>query len=178
LKLLGSLSLLSHVPHPAAIGFVVCFALGGAGYVGLHQAASAKQPIAFNHAKHISNGLGCTDCHAGVQAQAKATLPTVDVCIGCHQVALTSSPEEERIRTVAAAGQELNWVQLTQTAPHVFFSHRRHVAVAHLACGECHGNMEQATRPPERAFRVFDMAACLNCHQQHRVNADCNDCHR
>jgi hypothetical protein len=176
LKLLGSLSLPSHIPY-AAGGFVLFFVLGAAGFVGLQHTAP-KQPIAFNHAKHVSNGVACTDCHSGVQTQAKATLPSVDVCIGCHQVALTNSPEEERVRTVAAAGQELNWVQLTQTAPHIFFSHRRHVAVAHLPCAECHGPMEQATKPPDRAFRVFNMATCIGCHQQHRVNADCNDCHR
>jgi hypothetical protein len=176
LKLLGSPSLLNHVPY-AAGGFVLFFVLGAAGFVGLQHTAP-KQPIAFNHAKHVSNGVACTDCHTGVQTQAKATLPSVDVCIGCHQVALTNSAEEERVRTVAAAGQELNWVQLTRTASHVFFSHRRHVAVAHLPCAECHGPMEQATKPPDRAFRVFNMATCIGCHQQHRVNADCNDCHR
>ena len=177
MKLLGTLSLLSSTPY-AAGGFVLFFVLGGASFVGLQHAATPQQPIAFNHAKHVSNGVACTDCHSGVETQAKATLPSVDVCISCHQVALTNSAEEERIRTVAAAGQELNWVQLTQTPPHVFFSHRRHVAVAHLPCAECHGPMEQATKPPERAFRAFNMAACISCHQQHRVNADCNDCHR
>jgi hypothetical protein len=176
LKLLGSQSRLNHIPSAAA-GFVLFFVLGTAGFVGLQHTAP-KQPIAFNHAKHVSNGVPCTDCHAGVQTQAKATLPSVDVCISCHQVALTNSAEEERVRTVAAAGQELNWVQLTRTAPHVFFSHRRHVAVAHLPCAECHGPMEQATKPPDRAFRVFNMATCIGCHQQDRVNADCNDCHR
>lgn len=177
MKLLGSLSLLSHAPV-AAGGFFVFFVLGVASFLGLQHAATPTQPIVFNHAKHVSNGVACTDCHAGVQSQAKATLPSIDICIGCHQVALTSSAEEERIRTAAAAGQELKWVQLTQTAPHVFFSHRRHVAVAHLPCAECHGAMEQATKPPERPFRVFNMSACIGCHQQHRVNADCNDCHR
>ncbi|HEX9119262.1 MAG TPA: cytochrome c3 family protein [Terriglobales bacterium] len=177
MKLLGSLSLPSHAPSATA-GFVLFFVLGGASFLGLQHGAAPKQPIAFNHAKHVSNGVACADCHAGVQTQAKATLPSVDVCISCHQVALTNSAEEERVRTVAAAGQDLNWVQLTQTAPHVFFSHRRHVAVAHLPCAECHGPMEQATKPPAHAFRVFTMATCIGCHQQHRVNADCNDCHR
>jgi hypothetical protein len=176
-KLLGSLSLLSRAPV-AAGGFFVFFVLGGASFLGLQHAAAPTQPIAFNHAKHVSNGVACTDCHAGVQSQAKATLPSIDTCMGCHQVALTSSREEERIRTTAAAGQELNWVQLTQTAPYIFFSHRRHVAVAHLPCAECHGPMEQATTPPDGPFRVFKMADCIGCHQQHGVNADCNDCHR
>ncbi|MGI9102637.1 MAG: cytochrome c3 family protein [Terriglobales bacterium] len=178
MKLIGTVSLLSRVPHTAA-GFAVFFVLSGATVIGVqHRHAAPQQPIAFNHAKHVSNGIACTDCHAGVQMQAKATLPSIDTCMSCHQVALTSSAEEERIRSFAAAGEELKWVQLTQIAPHVRFSHQRHVAVAHLPCAECHGPIEQATSPPERVFRVFDMNTCLNCHRQNRVNADCNDCHR
>ncbi len=160
-------------------GFVTFFLLGSATYVSVSSVTPPpRQPIAFNHAKHMENGLNCTDCHSGVQTQAKATLPGVDVCMGCHQAALTSSPEEEKVRSVAASGQELNWVQLTQLAPHVFFSHRRHVKAGRLACAECHGPMEKATRPPQRAFRVLNMDACLECHQKNKVNADCNDCHR
>ncbi len=160
-------------------GFVTFFLLGSATYVGVSSVRPmARQPIAFNHAKHMENGLNCSDCHSGVQTQAKATLPTLDTCVGCHQTALTTSREEEKIRTIAASGRELDWVQLTQMPPHVFFSHRRHVAVAHLACAECHGPMEKATRPPQRPWRTLTMNACIECHQKNKVNADCNDCHR
>lgn len=160
-------------------GFVTFFLLGSATYVSVSSVApSPRQAIAFNHAKHMENGLNCSDCHSGVQTQAKAMLPTLDVCLGCHQTALSSSPEEEKVRSIAASGQELNWVQVTAVPPHVFFSHRRHVTVAHLSCAECHGPMEKATRPPQRPFRVLTMNACLDCHQKNKVNADCNDCHR
>ncbi len=161
------------------VGFVTFFALGSVTYLGFpFPRRSARQPIAFNHARHIQNGLSCTDCHSGVETQAHATLPAVDVCMGCHQVALTSNLEEEKIRRVAASGGELTWIQLTQVPPHVFFSHRRHVAVARLTCAECHGKMETATAPPQRPARALTMNTCIGCHQKHEVNADCNDCHR
>ncbi len=160
-------------------GFVTFFLLGSATYLGMSSVRpTPRQPIAFNHAKHMANGLNCSDCHSGVQTQAKATLPVLDTCMGCHQAALTTSPEEEKIRTIAARGQELDWVQLTQVPPHVFFSHRRHVAVARLACAECHGPIEKATQPPQRPWRVLTMNTCIGCHQKHKVDADCNDCHR
>lgn len=163
---------------PALAGFLLFFVFAGTVVVAHQRSASVKkQPLAFNHAKHIENGLGCTDCHAGVQTQAKATLPTVDFCMTCHATALGSSKEEAKLRSIAAAGQELPWAQLAQLPPHVFFSHRRHVAVAQLKCAECHGPVEQATAPP-RSWRRLDMNACINCHRQHGVNADCNDCHR
>jgi len=161
---------------PAVVGFVLFFALGGTAFVEL-QRSNVRQPIAFNHAKHVENGVSCTDCHSGVETQAKATLPAIDTCLNCHQTALTSSAEEAKIRSGAAAGKDLAWVQVTQLAPHVFFSHRRHVSVAHLACSECHGPVEKITTPPQRPWRVLNMDACIGCHRQHGVNADCNDCH-
>ncbi len=160
-------------------GFVAFFLLGSATYVSVSSVAPpSRQPIAFNHARHMENGLNCTDCHSGVRTQAKATLPTLDTCLGCHQTALTAGPEEEKIRVLAVRGQELEWVQLTQVPPHVFFSHRRHVSVAGLGCVECHGPMEKATKPPPRAWRVLTMNTCIECHQKNKVDADCNDCHR
>ncbi len=164
--------------HPGLAGFIVFFALAGTAVVAhQHSAAAKRQPIAFNHAKHIENGLACTDCHAGVQTQAKATLPAIDFCMSCHATALGTSTEEAKLRKIAAAGEELLWTQQAQLKPHVFFSHRRHVNSAQLKCAECHGPMEQATAPPT-AWKRLDMNACLNCHKQHGVNADCNDCHR
>lgn len=160
-------------------GFATFFVLGSVTYLGMPSRGDTHpQPIAFNHAKHVENGVSCADCHAGVETQAKATLPELDVCMGCHQTAMGSSPEEAKVRAIADKGQELHWTQVTQNPPHVFFSHRRHVAVAHLACAECHGPMEKATQPPQRPFRVLNMNACIGCHQKHGLNADCNDCHR
>lgn len=179
MKLISSLSVLHGLPNMVLGGFALFFVLGSVMFLGLqHVRSAAKQPIAFNHAKHVENGLACTDCHAGVETQPKATLPTIDTCLGCHQAELTSSTEEAKIRSAAAAGLELTWIQLTQVAPHVFFSHRRHVAVAHLTCAGCHGPIEKSTTPPARPWRVMNMDACIGCHQQHRVTADCNDCHR
>lgn len=161
------------------VGFVVFFGLGYflLGRV-LPPLSSSSQPIRFNHALHAANGLGCEDCHAGARQQAKATLPGIDTCLNCHQEAVTKSDEEEKIRAFARAGQEIPWVQLTRVPAHVYFSHRRHVALAGLACADCHGPMETRTEPPRRPFRPVTMAACLQCHEQRKVNNDCNACHR
>ena len=137
----------------------------------------AAQPIAFNHAKHIENGLTCTDCHVGAQAEQRATLPTISDCLTCHETALTKGSEEQKIRDLAAAGKELEWVQLTRMPAHVYFSHRRHVALAGMACADCHGLMEKAVRPPEKPFRRLTMDECIECHEQKKARTDCNDCH-
>ena len=163
---------------PVVAGFGVFFILGTFVFRGHNPDASSAQPIAFNHAKHVENGMTCTDCHAGAESQARATLPTLATCMSCHESALTPSVEEEKIRRLAAAGKELAWTQLTRMPAHVYFSHRRHVQLAKLECAMCHGPMEKATAPPRRPFGRLTMDACIECHEQRGARTDCNDCHR
>ena len=163
---------------PLIAGFGVFFLLGSFVFHPRNPNASSVQPIAFNHAKHIENGMTCTDCHLGVESQAKATLPTLATCLSCHESALTQSAEEEKIRRLASAGRELAWIQITRMPAHVYFSHRRHVQLAKLECATCHGPMEKATQPPRKSFRLLNMEACIKCHQQRQARTDCNDCHR
>ncbi len=155
--------------------FVVSFVFAGFFW---QKHAAPLQPIAFNHKVHVAAGLNCVDCHAGAQEQAQATLPSIATCMGCHEAALTPSPEEAKIRTIASAGGELHWAKITRVAPHVFFSHRRHVHLAGLQCADCHGDMQDAATPPTRRYRPLDMNDCLRCHQQRGLKSDCNDCHR
>jgi hypothetical protein len=159
-------------------GFGLCFLLGTIVFVGHNGAHNVTQPIVFNHAKHLANGLSCTDCHVGVETQAHATLPTMDTCIACHATALTESAEEQKIRTLATEGKGLAWVRITRVPTHVYFSHRRHVTLAKLTCATCHGPMEKATVPPSRPYREFTMDTCIECHENNRGGTDCNDCHR
>ncbi len=178
MRLLWYLSAITSAPPAAIAGFFVSVVLMLPAFFGYeHFHTAVQQPIAFNHAKHVANGVACTDCHSGVETQAHATLPEADTCMNCHQTALTSSPEETKLRDIAASGKPIAWQPLTQVPPHVFFSHRRHVAGAKLACAECHGPMEETTSPPPRALRTITMNTCLGCHKDKGVDADCNDCH-
>jgi hypothetical protein len=162
---------------PWLLGFVTTglgFLLLGA----VWPTSGPSQPIRYNHALHVANGLACEDCHAGVRTGEKASLPSLDTCLMCHREPLTKSAEEEKIRTFESAGKEIPWVQITRVPRHVYFSHRRHVSLAGLNCSECHGSMEKRTEPPRRPFRAMTMNACIECHQQRNVHYDCNDCHR
>lgn len=159
-------------------GFGLFFGLG---YFLLGWALSGNpfsQPIRYNHAVHVANGMTCVDCHTGARDQIRATLPTIDTCLACHGEALTASVEEEKIRTLARAGQPIAWRQITRVPAHVYFSHRRHVALGGLECADCHGPMETRTEPPQHPFRSMTMDACMQCHEQRKVPNDCNDCHR
>ncbi len=160
------------------LGFGVFFGLGLLLLGKVLSGSDAPQPIRYNHEVHLANGMACEDCHVGARTNESATLPGIDICLGCHGEALTKSNEEEKIRTFAREGRELPWVQVTRVPRHVYFSHRRHVAEGGLKCADCHGPMEARSEPPSRPFRPMTMAACIECHEQRKVSHDCNDCHR
>ncbi len=169
----------NHLPQSSVItGFGVFFVFGLLLFGIILPGGSPRQPIEYNHAVHIESGLECDTCHPGAREEVRATLPTIETCLLCHEEAITESPEEEKIRTLAAAGEEIPWTQVTRIPRHVYFSHRRHVALGGLECAECHGPMETLTQPPRRPYRVLDMDACMDCHEQKELRNDCNDCHR
>ena len=152
--------------------------LGAVAFPRVAASWASAQPIAFNHAKHVSSGIACADCHAGVQSSAHATLPDLDTCMTCHSEAVGSSAEEAKLRRIAAEGGSLRWSQLLRLPPDIYFSHRRHVQIARLDCAPCHGRVGEATAPPNRAFWTAKMDQCLDCHRRSGAGIGCNDCHR
>jgi len=158
--------------------FLGAFLFGAVLFSFLGFSLDPPQPIRFNHRKHVDAGIGCADCHTGVREQARATLPTREACLTCHEQEVTGSAEEKKLRDPVQAGQPLLWKQVTRLPPHVYFSHRRHVALAGMECGGCHGPMETFTEPPRRPFRPMTMKACQECHERMRAGNDCDDCHR
>jgi hypothetical protein len=61
---------------------------------------------------------------------------------------------------------------------HVFYTHRRHVGIGELECVNCHGEIADTERPPERPLVRIDMDLCMDCHREHEETVDCNACHR
>ena len=137
------------------------------------------QPIAFNHLVHAKRGIACADCHQGVETSAKAWIPRVALCIDCHSEDTTTTPEKEKMKSIAAAGREIPWERLYRLPAHVVFSHERHVAMGGVACDACHGAHGQSEAPPTHADAVFpEMTACLACHAVKGAAQDCVACHR
>ena len=160
------------------VGFLLLFSATGLLSTRSSPSNPGRQPIAFNHSKPVANGMECVDCHVGARDQQRAGIPSITHCVTCHESALTESDEEKRLRSIAAAGAELAWRPVTHLPGHVFFSHRRHVALAGLSCDTCHGSMERLTQPPQVPLRPLTMASCIDCHTRKKAGNDCNDCHR
>jgi class III cytochrome C family protein/cytochrome c7-like protein len=139
---------------------------------------SARQPIAFNHRKHVKElDIACTTCHQTVETEAFSGLPDAELCASCHSEPQGKSREEARLVALLKKGTPLTWTPLFRQPAHVFYSHRRHVVVAKLECRRCHGAIADSVSPPARVRRLA-MDDCLDCHVRSNATRDCTGCHR
>lgn len=137
-----------------------------------------SQPINYNHKKHIEEaGLSCIDCHQYVEEASVAGLPNKEVCMGCHEEALTENPEEAKLIEIANSDNQLIWERVYKMPPDVYFSHRRHVGFAKIECEKCHGKMEEMTAPPKKPTVNLSMENCMDCHEKTKADNDCLACH-
>lgn len=138
-----------------------------------------EQAIAFNHQKHAGElSIECETCHEYLTVGQHAGLPTLSTCLLCHEEPQTKSPEEQKIRDLAAKGQNDVFRKLFRLADHAYYSHRRHAIVAKIPCATCHGAIAETKTPPERPLVRIDMEFCVDCHKRESVSIDCSRCHR
>src|SRR5574341_292834 len=110
--------------------------------------SEVKQPIAYDHRLHVGKlELDCDVCHETAAGGEVAGLPPLSTCATCHQEANGSSAEEKKVVEAVRAAREIPWARLYRLPRHVYFTHRRHVGVARIACEACHGEMRAQARP-------------------------------
>lgn len=140
------------------------------------------QPIAFNHAVHTKDlEMECTECHVNVESHAEATLPRIEICMGCHDEdieEMTPAAIERiaRLRKYAEEGEEVPWIRMYDVPVHVIFSHKTHIK-AGVNCVECHDGTSTATTPT-RVTYTMTMNYCMKCHKQRGASLDCIHCHK
>lgn len=138
-----------------------------------------EQPIEFNHRLHVEDlGAECADCHAYALTGVRATIPNLATCADCHDEPLTESEEEIRLTELIEAGTPIPWRKIYWVEDHVYFSHRRHTAVAEIGCDVCHGSVGEMERPPTRPITRITMNKCMQCHEEMEASNDCIVCHR
>jgi hypothetical protein len=138
--------------------------------------ATPVQPIAYSHKVHLANGMECANCHTNVEKGAIAGIPSITLCMTCHQVVATDKPEIKKMAALLARGEDIAWQRVYDYSPaaHVKFIHAPHVR-AKVECITCHGDMRQRTV----AMRTVDMTMgfCIDCHKLKKVSVECQTCH-
>lgn len=157
--------------HYSFVALALAIFLSGQGW------GAVKQPIQYNHNKHIKLGLVCSFCHQYYEQMPAAGLPGVKVCMNCHVAPVTANPEAEKIKEYAKNGQEIRWGRVYLLPRDIYFSHRRHVVLGKISCEKCHGDVKSQSKPFTRQLVKQTMDGCVACHRQSKVSVDCVACH-
>jgi hypothetical protein len=140
------------------------------------RAAAPTQPIAFSHKQHAGDrGIPCMYCHASAAKSSVASVPSTEICVGCHRVVRPDSPQVQRLMNYWNTREPIPWVRIYAVPEFVYFSHQMHVT-ANVACESCHGNVASADRLARA--QELTMGWCLGCHRQRGAPTDCWTCHK
>jgi hypothetical protein len=158
-----------------AIGLAVSYLLLAASTL-----AAPLQPIAFNHETMVQKGVSCLFCHPNAIKSPVAGMPSVEKCMGCHDVIATDEPEEiNKLAGYWERQEPIPWVRVNRLPRFVYFSHQVHIVAGGLNCERCHGDVGHMAEA--RPVVNMNMGWCLSCHQQ-QANAqqliDCVVCHQ
>src|SRR5437867_710116 len=110
--------------------------------------AKPQQPIDFPHETHtVDIGVDCTTCHSGVKQGARAGIPSINVCMYCHED--IGDPADSRIQSLreyAKRNEDMPWQRVYGfiEESHVRFNHAPHIR-ANVECATCHGDLTQMT---------------------------------
>lgn len=140
--------------------------------LGRQQYYQPDQPIWFSHKVHAGqNKVDCLYCHSGAEQSKNATIPSVNVCMNCHNVVregkITGTTEIAKIHEAWNTGAPVKWVKIHNLPDHVYFNHAQHVNAGKLDCAECHGPVEDM----DVVMQVNDLSMgwCLDCHRKTEV---------
>lgn len=162
------------VPAILLVSFVsfVCFAVFAVWYWGSpkHQFVGYQpvQPVAYSHKLHAGQlGIDCRYCHFNVERGRYAGVPPTEVCMNCHSMVKTNSPEIKKIAEANEKHVPIKWVRIHKLPDFAYFDHSAHVNKG-VSCVVCHGRIDQMDEV--RAMKPLSMGWCLECHRNPAPN--------
>ena len=155
---------------------------------GYHKGYQPVQPINYSHKLHAGDlGIDCKYCHFGAEKSKHAGIPPVNVCMNCHKLVKTDSPEIKKIHEAYNSGKSIEWIRIHKLPDFVVFDHSRHVNRG-VACQTCHGKVQNMEIVKQE--NTLAMGWCVNCHRDYKANPpahlkdknlnptiDCSGCH-
>lgn len=175
------------------------FAYGYLMQVGVDQGYMPVQPIHYSHKIHAgANEIECKYCHSSARVSKHSGIPSLNVCMNCHQNIAEYNGEEdlengytkdfytnEIKKLYAAVGwdeenqkytgktEPVKWVRIHNLPDFVYFNHAQHVQVGEIACQTCHGPVEEMEIMYQ--YSPLTMGWCINCHRETNVKVENNE---
>jgi hypothetical protein len=149
-----------------------------------------RQPIFFRHDIHAGQDqIPCMYCHYSASVSSEPGIPSLQTCIGCHQLIGGSTPSHQaEIKKVRDAWRERKppeWIRVHALPGFVRFPHMRHIKALSSkqgvepngTCATCHGDVKHMTQVEQ--VSTLRMGWCVRCHmaQKPQVTRDCSVCH-
>jgi mono/diheme cytochrome c family protein len=150
----------------------------------VHQGYQPVQPIKFPHDLHAgAMKIDCQYCHSGAYKSKNASIPSLNVCMNCHKVVKTESPEIHKIYDAlgydpqtqkydSTKARPIQWVRIHNLPDFAYFNHSQHVKVQGLKCQTCHGPVQ--TMKEVYQYSPLTMKWCIQCHKRTDVNTKGN----
>ena len=162
--------------------------------MGRQKGYQPEQPIYYSHKVHAgTNQINCLYCHGGAFEGKHANIPSVNVCMNCHQAIAEYAGEKiyredgsevngtEEIKKLYAAagwdatqkkysgeGKAIEWVRIHNLPDHVYFNHSQHTRAGKVQCQTCHGEITKMDEVYQ--FSELSMGWCVNCHREYNAN--------
>lgn len=177
-------------------------AYAGYGYmmqVGVDKGYQPIQPIHYSHKIHAGdNGIDCKYCHSSARTSKAAGIPSLNVCMNCHENISEYNGEEDlangytksfytaeiqklydavgwdpSTREYSKEQKPVKWVRIHNLPDFVYFNHSQHVSVAGLECQTCHGEVEKMEVLEQHA--TLSMGWCVDCHRTTNIKMEGNE---
>ena len=154
------------------------------GSIGYNKGYQPEQPLPFSHKLHAGDyKMACVYCHTQVEESKHAAVPSLNICMNCHQVVAIDKGPIQKLRQKYFDGETVNWVKVHLLPDHVKFNHKRHVhrfSTAddrYPACKTCHGEIKQMEVVKQHSS--LSMGWCVNCHREQDPKGplNCSTCH-
>ncbi|HYG17519.1 MAG TPA: c-type cytochrome [Ohtaekwangia sp.] len=159
----------------AALGFKAV--INGLFSIGVQQGYAPRQPIAFSHKVHAGQyEIDCNYCHTGAMKGKNATIPSVNICMNCHnqikQGTLTGESEIALIVKAYEKNEPIEWVRIHNLPDLAYFNHSQHVNVGGVECQTCHGPVQEMD--VVRQHSLLTMGWCIDCHRKTDIDTTKN----
>lgn len=146
----------------------------------VHQGYQPVQPIKYSHQLHAgAMKINCQYCHSGAYKSKIAAIPSLNVCMNCHKVVKTESPEIQKIYNAlgydpqtqkydSTKAKPIQWVRIHNLPDFAYFNHSQHVKVGGIVCQACHGPIQEMQEVYQ--YSPLTMKWCIQCHRRTEVN--------
>ena len=150
--------------------------------IGVYEGYAPEQPVWFSHKIHAGQyQIDCNYCHTSVYESQSANIPSVNVCMNCHNPQLggivegtvTGTTEINKVIAAYQNQEPIEWIRVHNLPDLAVFPHAVHTEVAGIECQTCHGEVE--TMDVITQVSDLTMGWCIDCHRSTYVNSEDNE---